>query len=229
MRNLFQASPAPKPRRQRASRAVLGRSRAVVIALVVSPAGVSLACGGGQGARDGAQSPETASASTSPGSAGNAPGSGAAGAPTTTTATLADAGDTQGTTLTEVSAVASTSASAPSSAKAPHAHDPGRGPADIQAIMSAHRDEARACYDRALSDHPGIEGDLVISWTIDPKGNVTQASLDVARSQIAEPAVVTCVSDIVKRVQFAPSPGGFETKASYPFNFHPRRHAKPAP
>ena len=92
----------------------------------------------------------------------------------------------------------------------------------------AHRDEARACYENALADHPGIEGDLRITWTIDPKGNVTQISLDPSHSQIAETTVVACVSDIVKKIQFAPSPGGFETKAFYPFNFHPR-HNKQAP
>jgi hypothetical protein len=86
----------------------------------------------------------------------------------------------------------------------------------------AHRDDARACYDRALPTHPGVEGDLVIQWTIDPKGNVTQVSSDTSRSQIAEASVVACVSDIIKKIQFASSPGGFETKAFYPFNFHPR-------
>jgi hypothetical protein len=106
--------------------------------------------------------------------------------------------------------------------KGPHSHDPGRSPADIRAIVVAHRDEARACYDKALNTHPGIEGDLVIQWTIDPKGKVTQVSLDSSRSQITEPSVAACVGDVVRKIQFAASPGGFETKAFYPFNFHPR-------
>ncbi len=104
----------------------------------------------------------------------------------------------------------------------PHAHDSGRGTADIRAIIVAHRDEARACYDQALIAHPGIEGDLVLQWTIDPKGNVTLVSVDTSRSQIAEPTVIGCITDHIKKLQFAPSAGGFETKASYPFNFHPR-------
>jgi hypothetical protein len=87
----------------------------------------------------------------------------------------------------------------------------------------AHRDEARACYDKALSAHPGIEGDLVMRWTVDPKGAVTQVSNDAARSQIVEPSVVACIADILMKIQFAPSQRGFETKAFYPFNFHPRR------
>ncbi len=109
-----------------------------------------------------------------------------------------------------------------------HTHETGRAPEDIRALVVAHRDEARGCYDAALATHPDLEGDLVIRWTIDPKGKVTEASADPSRSQITEPGVVACVCDVIKRLQFAPSPGGYETRASYPFNFHPRRTARPA-
>jgi hypothetical protein len=78
-----------------------------------------------------------------------------------------------------------------------------------------------------LSSHPGIEGDLTIKWTIDPKGNVTQVSLDSSRSQIEEATVVACVGAIIRKIQFSPSQGGFETRASFPFNFHPHRAAQP--
>lgn len=115
----------------------------------------------------------------------------------------------------------SSSSSAPSAAA--HPREPGRGIADIRALVVAHRDEARACYEKALADHPGLEGDLVVEWTIDPKGNVSRASVDVARSQIAEPTAVACVVDVIRRIPFSPSPGGYETTAHYPFNFHPRR------
>jgi hypothetical protein len=122
---------------------------------------------------------------------------------------------------------ASTTGSAGPTPKGPHTHDPGRSAADIRAIVIAHRDEARACYDAALKDHPGIEGDLVIQWTIDPKGNVTAITQDTTRSQILEPTSVACIVKIIQAIQFAPSPGGFETKAFYPFNFHPR-HSQPS-
>jgi hypothetical protein len=182
--------------------------------------GLPLACGGGGVSSDGAKAPGASSA----GAQGSTADGGAAPAtesPTTTVA-LADGGDLQGAKLTETKTVAATAGSASAAPKGPHAHEVGRGPEDIRAIIMARRDDARACYDAALKDHPGIEGDLVIAWTIDPKGNVTQAALDGSRSQIAEPTVVACVSDIIKKVQFAPSPGGFETRAFYPFNFHPR-------
>jgi hypothetical protein len=177
-----------------------------------------IACGGGAAGSDGAKTP----GGTAAGSTGDGGAAAAATESPTTTVALADGGDLQGAKLTEtktVSAPAGSASAAPP--KGPHAHEVGRGPEDIRAIIMARRDDARACYDAALKDHPGIEGDLVIAWTIDPKGNVTQAALDGSRSQIVEPTVVACVSDIIKKVQFAASPGGFETRAFYPFNFHP--------
>jgi len=105
--------------------------------------------------------------------------------------------------------------------------EPGRSSEDIRAIVVAHRDEARACYEKSLVAHPGIEGDLVIRWTIDPKGVVTQVANDTARSQILEPSLVSFIGEVLTKIQFAPSQRGFETRALYPFNFHPR-HASPA-
>ena len=182
------------------------------------------ACGAGQAASDGAKvgpPSDPAVPGPGPGVDGEAPPG--SQAPTTTTA-VGDAG--QPVKLQEAPP-SDASASATAAPKGAHSHDPGRGPQDIRAIVVAHRDEARACYDRALKDHPGIEGDLVIQWTIDPKGSVTQVGIDTSRSQITEPSVGACISDIVKRLKFAESAGGFETKAFYPFNFHPR-HGQPS-
>jgi hypothetical protein len=183
-------------------------------------------CGGGQAAGEGPNAPPNAGAAPSAPAPDIRTQPPASGGPATTTAvTLGNGGDLQGTKLSETRTVAATSASANAAPppKGPHTHDPGRGPADIRAIIMAHRDEARACYDKGLAAHPGIEGDLVVQWTIDPKGNVTQISLDNSRSQIVEPGVAACVADVIRKIQFAASPGGFETKAFYPFNFHPRQ------
>lgn len=182
-----------------------------------------LACGGGNAGGEGAKTPESAAGAAAPvDTTAAAPAD--AGPTTTTTTTLGAGGDLQGAKLTQTNTVASTTgSSSPPPSKGPHTHEAGRTPADIRAIVMAHRDEARACYDAGLNTHPGIEGDLVIQWTIDPKGTVTQFSEDTSRSQIAEPSVVACVGNAIKKIQFAPSPGGYETKASYPFNFHPRK------
>jgi hypothetical protein len=195
-----------------------------IIAVLAACFIVPSACGGGQATREATQSPDNP---PSPGGSGGGAAESATYGGTTTT-TISDAGDTQGVKLAEVHPTASTSASAEVPPKAGHGHDPGRGQSDIGAIVIAHKEEARACYDKALVDHPGIEGDLVVTWTIDPKGNVVQTSLDTSRSQIVEPTAAACIEGIIKKIQFAPSPGGFETKASYPFKFHPH-HGKATP
>jgi hypothetical protein len=195
-----------------------------LLATVVSLPLAGLACGGGGAAAGGATAPGNAASSSSPStSETSAPGPAAAGPTTTTTTTLGAGGDLQGAKLTQTTTVASTTGSTAAPTKGPHTHEPGRGPADLRAIVVAHRDEARACYDAALSTHPGIKGDLLIQWTIDPKGNVTAVSQDTERSQITEPSVVACVGNVIKKILFAPSPGGYETKAFYPFNFQPRQ------
>lgn len=196
----------------------------LAVPLVALPL-AAVACGGGA-----QQTGPRAQAPVASGGDGNAAGAGTPaptdpGPTTTTTVTLGDGGDLQGAKLQQTNTVASTTGSSAPQPSGHHTHDPGRGPADIRAIVVAHRDAARACYDAALPSHPGIEGDLVMQWTIDPKGNVTRVSEDTARSQITEPGVVACIAKIIQGIQFAPSPGGFETKAFYPFNFHPH-HAQ---
>jgi hypothetical protein len=206
-------------------RTLRGRAIAILAPVAFVAPLACFACGGGGGesgsAKTAADQPaDSAAASSAPPSQASAADAGAA----TTTVALGNGGDLQGAKLTETHTVASTTASAASSGaapKGPHAHEPGRGPEDIRAIIMARRDDARACYDAAIKDHPGIEGDLVITWTIDPKGNVTQVGADSSRSQISEATTIACISDVIKKIQFAGSPGGYETKAFYPFNFHP--------
>jgi tetratricopeptide (TPR) repeat protein len=88
--------------------------------------------------------------------------------------------------------------------------------------QTGRRDEARTCYDEALKKNPSIEGDLDITWKIDPEGNVTDTGVDSSKSTIRDDNVSNCIIAIIKRVKFSKSAKGFETKAHYPFNFHPK-------
>jgi hypothetical protein len=143
-----------------------------------------------------------------------------AGPTTTTTLTLGNNGDLQGSKLTSQNSQSFDVAVD----AGPKTHPPeiGRGVKDIQAIVVSRRDEARACYDAALKAHPGIEGNLDIQWTIDPKGVVSDISVDTSHSDIVEPTVGNCVIAIIKKIHFNESVKGVETRTHYPFNFHPR-------
>jgi TonB family protein len=180
-----------------------------------------LGCGGGLAASSDAKSGEVSPNSTSDGGRGDESlPTGAEPGPATTTAGL---GKEFPTRLEERPQADPISASAPGGA---HAREPGRGIADIRALIVARRDEARSCYDRALADHPGLEGALVIQWTIDPNGNVSDASVDSSRSQIVDSNASACVEAVIRTIHFAPSSRGYVTTATYPFDFHPRRSPK---
>ncbi|HSO30938.1 MAG TPA: AgmX/PglI C-terminal domain-containing protein [Labilithrix sp.] len=209
------------------------RKKSLFVALTVVSASLVLtvACGGGKGdvkspGGDGTGPATASSGATASGSSGEVSSGGASGGSTTTTS-LPDGGELQGAKLgssthTEVE----TKGDGGPKAGPGHAQEPGRSRQDIQTIIMARRDEARACYDKGLKDHPGIEGDLTVKWVIDPAGKVTDASVDTSKSTISEPGVGTCIVEIIKKVTFAPSKGGFETRANYPFNFHPKTFGK---
>jgi hypothetical protein len=199
----------------------------------------AVACGGG-----GASAPDTKSASSSfgssdgagaPSSGGDAPSSGSSGAAAsssgsgTTTTQLGDGGDLQGARLggkvhTETE---SKGDGGPKSTHGQSANEPGRTVKDLQAIIGSRREEMRACYDNALPSHPGIEGDLDIKWVIDPEGNATDLAVDTSKSTILEPSVSNCIIELIKKIKFAGSAKGYETRTHYPFNFHPKK-APPA-
>jgi TonB family protein len=119
------------------------------------------------------------------------------------------------------------SAAAPaSSATASPARD-SRGKQEIQQVMADNRDKVRACYDAALAKNPGIAGDLVIDFTIDPRGDVKQADVNWSQSEIHIPELDKCAADAVRSLKFPASSRGLESKVSYPFNFNPPRQGSP--
>jgi hypothetical protein len=214
-------------------RSLESRKNSLFVALTVVTASVVLtvACGGEKTGE--AKSPgggtDTANASSGahPPASSDVSSGGASGG-TTTTSSLPDGGELQGAKLGSSShtEVESKGDGGPKAGPG-HAQEPGRSRQDIQTIVMARRDEARACYDKGLKDHPGIEGDLTVKWLIDPTGKVTEASVDSSKSTINEPGVGGCIVEIIKKITFAPSKGGFETRANYPFNFHPKTFGKP--
>jgi TonB family protein len=110
---------------------------------------------------------------------------------------------------------------------APAGPKDARGKNEIQQVMAANRDKVRACYDKALAANPGIEGDLVVSFVIDPHGEVKQAEVDWSHSDLHVPELDTCAADAVRSIKFPASSRGLESKVNYPFNFHPPRSEPP--
>lgn len=75
---------------------------------------------------------------------------------------------------------------------------PGRCLDDISKVVAEHKPEARECAKTA-------KGRVIINFKIDKDGNVEEADQGMQDEQIADPAVVTCLVDLVKKIKFAPS------------------------
>lgn len=98
----------------------------------------------------------------------------------------------------------------------------------IQSVIASNRDKVRACYDAALAHNPGIQGDLVVTFVINPNGSVKQAEVNWAESEVHVPELDTCAADALKTLKFPVSSRGLESKVNYPFNFNPPDPNKPA-
>lgn len=111
-------------------------------------------------------------------------------------------------------------------AKAGPAGDDDSGPEtrtldSITAIVKAHRGEARACYEKALKQIPGLKGDIVIHFVVSPEGKVKTAEVNTDRSTITNAAVSQCVIGVIRSITFPESSKGMESAVNYPFNFNP--------
>ncbi len=144
------------------------------------------------------------------------------GPTTTTTVLMGDAGELQGSKLT-TTAGPTTLDGGKNAAPRPNAtdRDPGRTQQDIYAIIQTHRGEARACYDAYEKTHKGAKGNVDITWKLDPQGKVVETGVDEGKSDLKDPDLVKCIGEVIRKIPWAPSPRGFETKAHYPFNFNP--------
>ncbi|MEO7109191.1 MAG: AgmX/PglI C-terminal domain-containing protein [Polyangiaceae bacterium] len=185
-----------------------------LLALVAVSAACAAGCGG--------SSPPATTPPAGSSSATSPPVDQDAGPTTTTTTTLGSGSDLSGTKLTTASSSTVQTADSSAPTPGPHQQEPGRSVTDIRTIVMSHRDEARKCYDDNLQMYPGVEGDLDVKFTIDPKGTVTDAAVNDDKSSIHAAGIGSCVVGVIKKIHFAESAKGFETRAHYPFNFHPK-------
>jgi TonB family protein len=102
-----------------------------------------------------------------------------------------------------------------------------RSKEDIQRVIAGNRQKIRDCYDAALANNPGIQGDLVISFVINPDGSVKDVEVNT-ESDLHIPELDTCATGAVRALEFPASSRGLESKVNYPFNFKPPPPGKPA-
>jgi hypothetical protein len=92
----------------------------------------------------------------------------------------------------------------------------GLNPEQIRRVVVAHRGALQACYEIEAQKDPTLRGGVTLTWTIDPGGAVTSASL--AGSTIHNPRVEGCVLRQLRAWHF-PSSDAPTQVASFPFTF----------
>ncbi len=85
----------------------------------------------------------------------------------------------------------------------------------IRRVVIAHKGALQACYEVEAQKDPTLRGGLAVTWTIDPGGGVTSAS--VATSTIRNARVEGCVVRQVRSWHFPSSEGS--SQAMFPFSF----------
>jgi hypothetical protein len=87
----------------------------------------------------------------------------------------------------------------------------------IAKVINEHMGEIRGCYERALLKEAGLAGKLVLEWTIEPTGVVSD--IRVKTATLRGPEVPNCIVGSIKRWAF-PKPKGGNVVVSYPFLFN---------
>lgn len=87
----------------------------------------------------------------------------------------------------------------------------------IERVIRQHRREIRACYEQELQRNASLEGRVVVSFVIDPSGQVARAS--IGSSTMGNSTVEDCITLRVRRWRFPEPSGGGLVRVNYPFTF----------
>ena len=85
----------------------------------------------------------------------------------------------------------------------------------VKRVIKDNLMKLQLCYEQTLLEHPGIEGKVVVSFTIGIEGSVS----DVAATGI-HADVERCVAERFRTFKF-PKPSAGKVEVSYPFSFRP--------
>jgi hypothetical protein len=95
----------------------------------------------------------------------------------------------------------------------------GRLPPEvIQAVVRANFGAFRKCYENGLRASPSLVGRLQVKFVIDLEGRVASAADEA--SDLPDTAIVQCVVDAFRRLEF-PRPEGGKVTVIYPIIFNP--------
>ncbi len=95
--------------------------------------------------------------------------------------------------------------------------DSGLTQQEIRAVINAHINEIRHCYEMLLQRSPNAAGRVEINFTVALSGRVSTVS--VGQSTLSDVAARGCMTGVVRRWEFPAPRGGQPVEVSYPFSF----------
>lgn len=88
---------------------------------------------------------------------------------------------------------------------------------EVGEVIHRHMSEVRYCYESAIQRTPGIEGRLIVNFSIGGSGNVTTS--EVKSSTLPDPRLDDCIIRKLTSWKFPQPKGGITVAVSYPFIF----------
>lgn len=91
----------------------------------------------------------------------------------------------------------------------------------IAEVIKQNRAGFRACFDRWSRAHKGVDGKVMLTFYLDPEGNLDQPNAD--EKGFAAPEVAACMEELSRTLKYPKSPSGKFTRFTYPFDFKAAR------
>jgi len=89
---------------------------------------------------------------------------------------------------------------------------------DIRKSVVRRANAFRACYERRLQANPGLQGKIVVEWTIGLDGKIS--GFNIKSATLQDSGVTACLERVIRRLRF-PKPDGGVCVVQYPFIFKP--------
>jgi TonB family protein len=90
-------------------------------------------------------------------------------------------------------------------------------PEKVREVVTAHRDELRSCYERAVVETPGLEGSCTLRIVIAGDGSVGTTSLQ--NSTVRSVSLGRCLLQLVRTWRFPAPTDGKTAAVDYPLAF----------
>lgn len=100
-------------------------------------------------------------------------------------------------------------------------HNGKRDLYETTAVMELNEHDIRFCFEKYARYDPTFTGDVVVSFTIHPKGYVIPSSIKIIKSSIRDPRVLQCIKQSIRRWRNFPrialTDGNFTVTRKYVF------------